>query len=160
MLGHGEVVKLLLEYGADEQYSFGKITLSAAAENIVKLLLSYGTKVQDSNGKTVLSSAVENIVKLLLDKAADINAQDVADWAASMWASGAEYVEKAKQFLGMGADEQDNKEKTILSSEAEQSSMAGETQDKKTESNQEKAEDKPFYMRMWEKKMKEKEGKE
>ncbi|XP_071482918.1 ankyrin repeat and KH domain-containing protein mask-like, partial [Diadema antillarum] len=83
--GHVDLVKLLLEYGADTnaQSSAGNTPLMYACngghEEIVKLLLDQGANIEDhnENGHTPLMEAASsghvNIAKILLEKGAGIN---------------------------------------------------------------------------------------
>jgi ankyrin repeat protein len=90
MNGHLEIVKLLLEHGADvnakTKEGYGYTALHSAASNghleIVKLLLEHGADVNAKTkygGYTALHSATMNghleIVKLLLEHGADVNAK-------------------------------------------------------------------------------------
>jgi len=89
IIGHTEIVRLLLKKGADPNMSDvnGYTILMIASrfgENteIVRLLLDKGAhiNVQDVNGKTVLMEASHfgntDMVRLLLDKGADPNIRD------------------------------------------------------------------------------------
>jgi len=81
--GHADVIKLLLDHGADvnAKTSKGSTALMAAAEHVdvVKLLLDHGAEVnaKTSKGSTALMNAVRNanVVKLLLEYGAEVNAK-------------------------------------------------------------------------------------
>jgi ankyrin repeat protein len=111
--GHREVVKLLLEKGADleaKDPKSGRTPLSWAASNgheaVVKLLLEKGAELESKDpgsGRTPLSWAASNgreaVVKLLLEEGADPDSKDPLSWAAG---KGHEAV--VKLFLEKGAD--------------------------------------------------------
>ncbi|KAL7935686.1 ankyrin repeat-containing domain protein [Trichoderma chlorosporum] len=89
-IGHGDIVKLLLEEGADiewKDHSDGQTPLGWAAqnghENIIKLLIEKGANLESRNkasGQTPLGLAARNghgtIVELLLKERADIESKD------------------------------------------------------------------------------------
>ena len=86
--GHTEVVKRLLDRGADinAKYDYGQTALFRAADNghieVVKLLLDRGAHIYapyDDGWMLLLCAAYRGrteLVKLLLDRGADINAED------------------------------------------------------------------------------------
>ena len=86
--GHIEIVKLLLENGADvnSRTKDGDTALIVASKaghtNVVKLLLERGADVnaKNRNGRMALMGATNqghlNVVKLLLERGADVNAKD------------------------------------------------------------------------------------
>jgi ankyrin repeat protein len=87
-IGHVDVVRLLLKYGADIhlQSKDGETPLTVASKNghweVVRLLLNRGADInlQNKDGETVLSVAAKNghlnAVLLLLNRGADINIQN------------------------------------------------------------------------------------
>lgn len=127
-IGNIEIVKLLLEYGADTDIQTeNRVTalISAIANDhieIVKLLLEYGadTNVQDEDGWVPLMSATEigniEIVKLLLEYRADINIKTKNGGTALIIASQNGYIEVVKLLLEHSADTnvQDENEVTPL----------------------------------------------
>ncbi len=114
--GHKEVVKLLLDKGADVNVVAGgwftalMLAASSGHKGIVKLLLDKGADVNvaDSIGHTALMRASKNghkeVVKLLLDKGADVNAADRDGKTALMLASEKGHKEVVKLLLDMGAN--------------------------------------------------------
>ena len=115
--GYTEIVKLLLDHGADvNMTSNGDTALMFASTNdhteIVRILLDHGAdiNVQDKYGQTALMQASgeecghTEIVKLLLDHGADINVQDEYGQTALMNAIEFEYTEIVKLLLEHGAD--------------------------------------------------------
>ncbi|RYP27389.1 hypothetical protein DL767_007708 [Monosporascus sp. MG133] len=114
--GHVEVVKLLLEKGADWTIrdSNGWTPLSVASDSgqveVVKLLLEKGAdwSIRDSDGWTPLYAAAYNghveVVKLLLEKGADWSIRDSDGWTPLNIASDSGHVEVVKLLLEKGAD--------------------------------------------------------
>ncbi|RKK66726.1 hypothetical protein BFJ69_g15146 [Fusarium oxysporum] len=114
--GHVEVVKLLLDKGADVNIpdKDGWTPVFSASWNgyveVVKLLLDKGADVNipDKNGWTPVSAASANghveVVKLLLDKGADVNIPDKNGWTPVSAASANRHVEVVKLLLDKGAD--------------------------------------------------------
>ncbi|MGL4652687.1 ankyrin repeat domain-containing protein [Cetobacterium sp.] len=114
--GHIEIVKLLLEYGADTniQTDTGATALGFASQNghieIVKLLLEYGadTNIQTDTGATALGFALQNghieIVKLLLEYGAQTNIQANGGVTALICASTMRQIETVKLLLEHGAN--------------------------------------------------------
>ena len=116
--GRTEVVKLLLEKGADvnvKQIGTGATALIMASQGghteVVKLLLEKGADVnaKDNNGITALliasSKGRTEVVKLLLGKGADVNVKTTNDGTTAMWqASQNGHTEVVKLLLEKGAD--------------------------------------------------------
>ena len=114
--GHAEVVKLLLNKGAEvNKQDIDRMTPLHYAScrghmEIVNLLLNNGANVnaKDYDGRTPLhyasSGSHAEIVKLLLERGADINAQD--DWGDTSLhcASRLRKIEVAALLLAKGAD--------------------------------------------------------
>lgn len=115
--GHVDIVKLLLEYGADAnaQSSAGNTPLMYACngghEEIVKILLEQGANIEDhnENGHTPLMEAASsghvNIAKILLDKGAGINthSNEFKESALTL-ACYKGHLEMVKFLLEAGAD--------------------------------------------------------
>ena len=113
--GHTDIVKLLLERGAqiDLQNYAGQIALMWASirghTDIVKVLLERGAQVDflDNDGSTALmwasGSGHTEIVKLLLEHGAQLDLQNYAGQTALMWASIGEHTEIVKVLLEHGA---------------------------------------------------------
>ncbi len=92
--GHSDVVRLLLEHGANMSLSDDNdwTPLDRACEqgfpNIVRLLLDHGAEVNDwdEGGRTPLHVAClygrSDVVRLLLEKGADVNAKSMTGWSA------------------------------------------------------------------------------
>ncbi|KAH7390279.1 ankyrin repeat-containing domain protein [Cadophora sp. MPI-SDFR-AT-0126] len=114
--GHEQVVKLLLDKGADvnAQSGFYGNALQAASagghEQVVKLLLDKGANVNAQGGSygNALQAAsyggCEQIVKLLLDKGANVNAQGGSYGNALQVASYKGHEQVVKLLLDKGAD--------------------------------------------------------
>jgi uncharacterized protein len=114
--GHTEVVKLLLEDGADinARDSEGNTAISGAAyymhADIVDLLLTRGAdiNVKDMDGNTLLMNAAGNgrleVVKFLLSKGADVNVQDDNGTTALMFAAGFRHREIMQVLLDHGVN--------------------------------------------------------
>ncbi|KAH8726741.1 hypothetical protein GQ44DRAFT_613477, partial [Phaeosphaeriaceae sp. PMI808] len=121
--GHMEVVKLLLEHGAevDSKGSEGRTPLSWAAEEgyeaVVKLLLEHGAEVdsKDNNSRTPLSWAAkggyEVVVKLLLEDGVEVDTKDNYSRTPLSWAAKGGYEAVVKLLLEHGA-EADTKDKS------------------------------------------------
>ncbi|XP_054773946.2 ankyrin repeat domain-containing protein 17-like isoform X1 [Lytechinus pictus] len=115
--GHVDIVKLLLEYGADAnaQSSAGNTPLMYACngghEEIVKILLDQGANIEDhnENGHTPLMEAASsghvNIAKILLEKGAGINthSNEFKESALTL-ACYKGHLEMVKFLLEAGAD--------------------------------------------------------
>jgi len=97
--GHTEIVKLLLEYGADADYrtsEYDDTPLMLAARKgyteIIKLLLEYGADINESkllnSGKSALIVAADygftDIVEILLENGADPNVLDAEKSSCSV----------------------------------------------------------------------------
>ncbi|KAM3149290.1 hypothetical protein ABEW05_010451 [Botrytis cinerea] len=116
--GLNEIVKLLLERGADiesKDSKYGQTPLLWAAENghdtVVKLLLEKGADIEskDRNGQTPLLLAAINghdaVVKLLLEKDADIESKDSRYGRTPLlWAAKNGHDTVVKLLLEKGAD--------------------------------------------------------
>jgi len=114
--GHTEIVKLLIEQGADvnAQPKLNGITaLMLASSNghteIAKLLIKAGADVnaQSKHGTALIKAWQEGyteIAKLLIEEGADVNAQDSSGCTALMWASREGYADIVKLLIEEGAD--------------------------------------------------------
>jgi len=126
--GHEEVIKLLLECGANvnAQGKNGKTALHSAVEKgheeVVKLLLECGANVdaQDKDGKSILQFAVEKqhekFVKLLLECGANVHTQD-KDGKTVLHCAVEKGQEKFVQLLlecGANVDAEDKDGRTAL----------------------------------------------
>ncbi|MFN7098048.1 MAG: ankyrin repeat domain-containing protein, partial [Gammaproteobacteria bacterium] len=132
--GHLEIVKLLLDKGADvkEKNSYGETILYLVAGNdhleMVNLLLTKGADVNEKNeyGSTALHGAAAKgqleIVKLLLEKGADVKEKDDKGNTALHFAARNGHLEIVKLLLDKGADvkEKDNDGNTALYRAVEQ----------------------------------------
>ncbi|KAJ5169200.1 uncharacterized protein N7482_004794 [Penicillium canariense] len=122
-IGHIEIVKLLLDKGADpniNEVHSGRTPLYYAAEKgyneVVKLLLDKGANPNTNevrDGRTPLHCAVgkgyNEVVKLLLDKGANPNSKDRSKiirvvWTPLYYASVIGHNEMVKQLLDEGFD--------------------------------------------------------
>ncbi|KAM0464930.1 hypothetical protein ACHAPV_001921 [Trichoderma viride] len=120
--GHHDIVKLLIEKGADMEE-----LLSWAArrghENAVELLVENGANiaVKDTFGRTPLSWAAmeghESVVKLLVEKGADMEAKDMCSQTPLSRAAGSGHASVVKLLAEKGADieAKDNSGETPLS---------------------------------------------
>jgi ankyrin repeat protein len=114
--GYLEVVKLLLEMGADVNIidDDGRTPLNCALKNrhveVAKLLLDEGADVNipNNSGWTPLNYASEDghveVVKLLLEKGADVNIPNNSGWTPLNYASEDGHIEIVKMLLEKGAD--------------------------------------------------------
>jgi ankyrin repeat protein len=114
--GHEEVVRLLLDRGADvaAKTEYGWTALHWAAESgheaVMRLLLDQGADIaaKDERGRTALHWAAENgheaVVRLLLDQGADIAAKDGEGRTALHWAAESGHEAVVRLLLDQGAD--------------------------------------------------------
>jgi ankyrin repeat protein len=114
--GHWQVVKMLLDKGADVNAQGGQHdnALQAASvgghEQVVKMLLDRGADVNAQGGRcgnaihAASSGGNERVVKMLLDKGADVNAQDWQHTNALHTASDRGHEQVVKMLLDKGAD--------------------------------------------------------
>ncbi|KAF6810076.1 ankyrin repeat protein, partial [Colletotrichum plurivorum] len=114
--GHFEVVKVLLEKGADVSVAdnHGFTPLFAASNGghfeVVKVLLEKGADVSvaDNNGWTPLNAASIGghfeVVKVLLEEGADVSVADNNGWTPLTSASNGGHLEVVKVLLEKGAD--------------------------------------------------------
>lgn len=116
-----EIVRLLLEHGADLRTRLGRPYLAEAAGNCradaVRLLLDRGVSVdeRDNCGRTALMAAISDrrggdsasqtaTMVLLLAAKADVNAADAYGDTALMWAAERNCVGVARLLIEHGAD--------------------------------------------------------
>ncbi|KFZ24911.1 hypothetical protein V502_00588 [Pseudogymnoascus sp. VKM F-4520 (FW-2644)] len=114
--GHEQVVKLLLNKGADvnAQGGYHGNALQAASvgghEQVVKLLLNKGSDVNAQggyHGNALQAASVgghEQVVKLLLNKGSDVNAQGGHHSSALQAASAGGHEQVVKLLLNKGSD--------------------------------------------------------
>jgi len=105
--GHAEVVRLLLDAGANV-HAYNDWALQWASQNgrteVVKLLLDAGANVHANSDWALRWASLHGyieVVKLLLGAGANVHAMD--DWALQ-WASNDGHVEVVKLLLNAGAD--------------------------------------------------------
>lgn len=122
MIGHSEIIDLLVEHGADVNQilptsqsvlMIASSTLSIPKEDhasIVNKLASNGADVnfQDANSSTALmfasSSGSTHVVKALIAQGANVNSQNEEGSSALMFACTRGHVETARTLLDAGAD--------------------------------------------------------
>ena len=112
---HTELVKLLLEHGADanikSEYGYTPLYRACDKDNteVVKLLLEHGADVnsKDNYGNTLLYSACKNnnteLAKLLLEYGADVNNKNKYGGTLLYWACLKNNTELVKLLLDYGA---------------------------------------------------------
>ena len=112
---HTELVKLLLEHGADanikSEYGYTPLYRACDKDNteVVKLLLEHGADVnsKDNYGNTLLYSACKNnnteLAKLLLEYGADVNIKNKYGGTLLYWACLKNNTELVKLLLDYGA---------------------------------------------------------
>ncbi|KAJ5914570.1 hypothetical protein N7504_003453 [Penicillium tannophilum] len=115
-LGHAEVIKFLIEKGADisKPNSTGWTPVYSAAEGghleVVKILVGNGADIDIPNNTSMTplyGAALKNhphVVEYLLEKGAKINAQHENGWTALNCAAEDGFVEVAKLLIDHGAD--------------------------------------------------------
>jgi hypothetical protein len=113
-----DLVKLLLEYGADPNKAYGKterplaIAIYNSRNNLIKLLLEHGAdpnlNVDGINNKKILRHACSyghsTSLKLLLDHGADANIINDRGETILMYACQWSHIYKIRAFLKAGAD--------------------------------------------------------
>ncbi|KAJ0398645.1 hypothetical protein P43SY_009940 [Pythium insidiosum] len=131
--GHGDVVRLLLERGADvdARDKEGRSVLSWAAlssdASVVRLLLERGASVdaKDKDGRTALHWAAGwskiDVVRLLRERDADVEAKDTDGRTALHHAANRSQTDAVRELLELGADidATDNDGRTALYQAAE-----------------------------------------
>jgi len=107
--GHTEIVKFLIDNGADKSY-FEDALIATSNIDIVKLLIDYGVDINASNryyNNALTLAAVygySDIVKLLIENGANINYAGEEGSTALMNASSQNHIEIVKLLLDNGAD--------------------------------------------------------
>ena len=110
--GHVEVVRLLLDHGADINAQGGAALLQAVLHHhleVVKLLLNHGAEV-NVRGRDYCTTPLQlaiyhvEIIKLLLENGADVNAKGRFDETALQQAVSHGHWEVVKLLLDHGAD--------------------------------------------------------
>ena len=107
--GHLEMVKLLVENGADYTNALRLASREGHLE-VVKYLVEDGANINAKNKDswTALMWASLNghleVVKYLIENGADINAKDKDGWTVLMWASREGHLEVVKYLIENGAD--------------------------------------------------------
>jgi ankyrin repeat protein len=115
-MGHADVVKLLLEHGADanvKDFNGTPNIVSAATlghADVVQLLLAHGAEInaQDKMGLTALMMATmghADVVQILLEHGADVNVKDTGSGSTALIsAASTGHTDIVKVLLDHGAD--------------------------------------------------------
>jgi ankyrin repeat protein len=121
-----EVVKLLLEHGADKngKDSYGQSLAMSAASNhrndVMTLLIASGADINAANSYSITPLAVAaeqghlDLVKMLITAGADVNARDTAGSTALTVAVLRGYKEIVEALLAAGTDVQQGKEDLLM----------------------------------------------
>ena len=112
--GNHEIVRLLLDSGADinASYGFGVTALECAASNAneetAKLLIERGANVNVCGFDTPLNAAAvaqnRRMIRSLLENGADVNGRDDEGFTALMEPAGAGYVNVVEDLVSAGID--------------------------------------------------------
>ena len=113
--GHLEIVRLLLEQGADKELGGPDMTPLRVASAmghllVVQLLLEQGADIEkaDSFGRTALFSAStrghSDVVRYLLEQGANRDKTNIVGWTPLHWAAFLSHLETAKLLMIYGAD--------------------------------------------------------
>ena len=120
MKGHTDIVRLLLEHGADSNYQTsegegGRVALITASRfgetDIVRLLLKHGAKpdIQDAWGNTALMvtamvTSIDghmDIARLLMEHGANPELRNEDGWTALAWAGGIRNRERRRRLAAL-----------------------------------------------------------
>jgi ankyrin repeat protein len=112
LVGNTEIVKLLLENGANvnAKNMYDETVLSHASQDVLALLLDNGADFNAKNihGQTVLPEMARNkdidAMRVLINKGADVNAKTNDGWTALMWGVSHGHPGMVKLLLDHGAD--------------------------------------------------------